>query len=147
MPTQTDTFRLDHAGMAVPDLDAAIEWYGRVFGFTVLQQFSTPDFKAAHIIREGAHLEILQATPPPDVTPPKPLTTNDFTPSMLKLGYTHVAFGVPDVDAAFQQAVSRGATVVNPPSTPPEGPRFGHVGDLNQYVIELVGPTPPSQAK
>lgn len=145
MPANTDQLFIDHGGMAVPDLDAAIEWYQRVFGFKETHRFGTSEFKAAFIEREGGRLEILQAIPPPPATPVKPLTAADLTPAMLKLGFTHIAFGVPDVDVAYQQAVSRGATPVNPPSTQPGGPRFGHISDLNQNVIELTHTAPSPQ--
>ncbi len=142
MSANTDQLFIDHGGMAVPDLDAALEWYQRVFDFEVTQRFKTSDFKAAFIERGGSRLEIFQATPPPQAKFVKPLTTEDLTPAMVKLGYTHIAFGVPDVDAAYQQAVSRGATSVNPPSTQPGGTRFGHISDLNQNVIELIHNVP-----
>lgn len=147
MPATTDQLFIDHAGMAVPDLDATIEWYERVFEFKVTQRFGTSEFKAAFMEREGGRLEIFQPTPPPAATPVKPLTSADLTSVMTKFGYTHVAFGVPDVDAAFQQAVSRGATAVNPPSTQPGGTRFGHISDLNQNVIELIHNAPSPQPK
>ncbi len=146
MSTQGNTFSLDHAGMAVPDLDAAIEWYGRVFEFTVSQRFSTESFTAAFIEREGAKIEIFQATPAPAAAAVEPVTSANFLSAMLKPGFTHIAFGVPDVDAAFQQAVSRGATSINPPASKPDGSRFGHLGDLNQYVIELVPGAPLSKS-
>lgn len=43
MPASTEHLFIDHAGMAVPDLDATIEWYGRVFEFKVTQRFGTPE--------------------------------------------------------------------------------------------------------
>ncbi len=147
MPANVDQLFIDHAGMAVPDLEATIEWYQRVFEFKVTQRFATPEFKAAFMEREGGRLEIFQATPPVAAPPVKPLTSADLTSAMLKLGYTHIAFGVPDVDAAWELAVSRGATAVNPPSTQSGGPRFGHISDLNQYVIELIHTAPSPQAK
>ena len=143
----TNELFIDHAGMAVPDLEATIEWYQRVFDFKVVQRFSTPQFTAAFMQCQGGRLEIFQPTPPPSAKPVQPLTSADLTPKMLKLGFTHVAFGVPDVDAVYQQAVSRGATSVNSPSTQPGGTRFGHVGDLNQNIIELIHtvPSPPEE--
>ena len=138
MLAHTEGFCIHHAGMAVPDLDAAVAWYARVFTFKVTQHFSTPDFKAVFLEREGSRLEIFQPTPAPTAMPVKVLTSSGLTPAMLKMGYTHIAFGVPDVDAAFRQAISRGATAVNAPNTPPGGARFGHVGDLNGNLVELI---------
>ena len=142
MPTNNDQMFLDHGGMAVPDLEATIAWYQRVFDFKVVQRFSQPQFTAAFIQKDAARLEIFQATPPPPATHVKPLTSADLTTVMVKVGYTHIAFGVQDVDAVYQQAVSRGATPVNPPSTQPGGTRFGHISDLNQNVIELIHNVP-----
>lgn len=138
MPIHHQSFFLNHTGMAVPDLLATTEWYERVFEFTITSQFSTKDFKAAFIEREGARLEIFEAISAPAVGATNTLTSATFTATLLTRGYTHVAFGVPDVDAAFQQAVSRGATAIVEPVAPPAGPRFGYVGDLNGQMIELI---------
>ncbi len=141
MPDNTNQFYVDHAGMGVPDLDATIEWYGRVFELKVTRQFSTPAFKAVFMEREGARLEIFQALPPPPVKSVKPLTLADLDPTMVRLGFTHVAFGVPDVDTAWKLVVSRGATAIMAPNTQ-GGSRCGHVGDLNQNIVELIQPVP-----
>lgn len=144
MPANTSQFYVDHAGMGVPDLDATIEWYQRVFELKVTRQFSTPAFKAVFMEREGGRLEIFQATPPPPEKSVKLLTPADLDAAMVKLGFTHVAFGVPDVDAAWALAVSRGATAVMAPNTQ-GGTRCGHVGDLNRNIIELIQPVSSSQ--
>ncbi len=141
MPDNTNQFYVDHAGMGVPDLDATIEWYQRVFELKVTRQFSTPAFKAVFMEREGGRLEIFQALPPPTAKRLKPLTSADLDATMVKLGFTHVAFGVPDVDAAWTLAVSRGATPVMPPNTQ-GGTRCAHVADLNQNVVEFIQPDP-----
>lgn len=141
MPDNSSQFYVDHVGMGVPNLDATIEWYQRVFELKVVRQFSTPAFKAVFMEREGGRLEIFQALPPPPAKPTKPLTSADLDPTMVKLGFTHVAFGVPDVDAAWKLAVSRGATAIMEPNTQ-GGSRCGHVADLNQNVVELIQPVP-----
>ncbi len=138
MPANNQSFFLNHTGMAVPNLHATIEWYERVFAFQVTSQFSTKDFKAAFIEREGARLEIFEAIPAPAAEATHTLTPATFNTALLTKGYTHVAFGVPDVDAAFQEAVSRGADAIVQPVSPPAGPRFGYVGDLNGQMIELI---------
>ena len=137
MPANISQFFLDHTGMAVPDLDAAIEWYGRVFDFKATQPMSTPEFKKVFLEREGIRLEVFQAIPRQPAKPRKPLTAAELNPTMLLLGYTHIAFDVPDVDAVWEMAVSRGATGITSPHTQ-DGTRFGHISDLNQNVIELT---------
>lgn len=39
-------FTFHHGGYSVPDLDAKIDWYGRVLGFTLEQQFFNPPARA-----------------------------------------------------------------------------------------------------
>lgn len=141
MASSSDEFSTNHVGMAVPDLEAAIEWYRRVFEFKVMGRFGEPEFKAAFIQRDGILLEVFQPTPPPENEPAAPLTQADLTPSVLKLGYTHIAFGVADVDVTWEEAVSHGAAAVLPPTTQESGgvrSRFGYVGDLNRNLIELI---------
>lgn len=137
MSSSTDKLFTHHVGMAVPDLEATIEWYQRVFDFKVTQRSEHPGVKAAFIQRDGILFEIFQADPPQPAKPAVPLTPADLNPLMLKLGFTHIAFGVPDVDAAWHMAVSRGATAMMPPTADGPSTRFGHVADLNQNVVEL----------
>ena len=150
MPSDTAQLFTHHVGMAVPDLDAAIEWYRRIFEFKMVGRFGEPEFKAAFLKRDGVMLEVFQPTPPPENKAATPLTKDDLTPSVLELGYTHIAFGVPDVDVAWEQAVSRGAAAVLPPVTQESGgarSRFGYVGDLNRNLIELINTEMAPQPK
>ena len=146
MKTSTSQFFLDHTGMAVPDLDAAVEWYGRVFEFKATEPMSTPTFKKVFLEREGVRLEVFQALPPQPLKPRKPLTAAELDPTMLSLGYTHIAIDVPDVDAVWEMAVSRGATGITRPHTM-GGTRFGHISDMNQNVIELTHPASPPEER
>lgn len=147
MSSSPNELFMHHVGMAVPDLEATIEWYERVFELEVRQRSTYPGFKAVFMQRDRILFEIFQADPPQPAEPVTPLTAADLTPAMLKLGFTHVAFGVPDVDAAWHLAVSRGATPILPPTDDgPGGARFGHVADLYQNVIEFHTPAfPPKE--
>ena len=48
-------FTFHHGGVSVPDIEAAIAWYGRVLGFELEREFNIPPAKArAAMIRKGA---------------------------------------------------------------------------------------------
>jgi methylmalonyl-CoA/ethylmalonyl-CoA epimerase len=51
-------FCFDHAAASVPDLDAAIAWYGRVLGFTVARRFELPRGVARAAMLECGDLRV-----------------------------------------------------------------------------------------
>ncbi|RZF59189.1 hypothetical protein EWE75_23100 [Sphingomonas populi] len=55
-----DLLVLDHHALRVPDLDGAIEWYGRVFGFSVVRRFTltAAHCRCAMLIRDALRLEL-----------------------------------------------------------------------------------------
>ncbi len=98
------TFHL--GGVSVPDLDAAIEWYGRVLGFVEERRFYIPPARAkAVMIRKGPlRFELFEpedGTPLPEGRshPPSDLRTH---------GNKHVAFRVADLDRFIAEMTAKG---------------------------------------
>jgi glyoxylase I family protein len=57
----------------------------------------------------------------------------------LREGYGHVAFGVTELDAAYDRALAHGARPVMPPCPAPEpGVRMAFVADPEGNLIELL---------
>jgi methylmalonyl-CoA/ethylmalonyl-CoA epimerase len=86
-----------HAGVSVPDLEAAIAWYGRVLGFDVEKRFYIEAARShTAMLRKGPlRFEIFEvegAAPLPDDRrfPPRDVETH---------GNKHVAFRIGDLDA------------------------------------------------
>jgi lactoylglutathione lyase len=127
--------RLDHAGLSVADLDAAIGFYGRAFGFEVEFPFELPGGIRGVMLRGCAgRLELFQHPRPADglraATPLDALATR---------GYGHFALCAPDIDAPFARAVDAGATPkVSPRPSPEPGIRFAFVTDPEGNLVELV---------
>lgn len=89
-------FTFHHGGVSVPDLDAAIDWYGRVLGFEVEKRFFIEAAKSdTAMVRKGPLrfelFEVEGAAPLPKDRrhPPADLKTH---------GNKHVAFRVEDID-------------------------------------------------
>lgn len=102
-------FTFHHGGISVPDLDAAIAWYGRVLGFVEERRFAIPPAKAkVAFIRKGAlrfelfEVEGAAALPEDRRTPDRDLQTH---------GNKHVAFRIADLEAFLKEMAGKGADI------------------------------------
>lgn len=110
-------FRVHHAGLSVPDLEASIAWYRDMLGFSVefradmqgirddLQGFKNVFLRCGQVRLEL--FEVPNAAPLPDerLWPDTDLNTH---------GMKHVALEVSDLDAAFDNLTGRGVQVAMP---------------------------------
>lgn len=112
---------LNHIGLTVPDIEAAIAWYGRVFGFRLIMgphrlspaaaataetgHVLGPRFREArqaHLVTaNGVGLELFQFIDP---------TTEAQADNMeyWKQGYWHICFTDPDIEALAERIVAEG---------------------------------------
>jgi methylmalonyl-CoA epimerase len=126
---------LDHVGIAVKDLDAAIDAYRRRYRVEPLyrETVEAQGVEEAMIPVGGSFVQLLQ-----------PLSTDTPVGRFLQSrgeGLHHVAFVVASIDAALAHLAEEGARLVD------ERPRLGgrgtriafvHPGDLAGTLIELV---------
>ena len=132
---------IDHVGIAVPDLDAAIEWYGKTFGLV-----------AEHIEvneEQGVREAMLRA--PHDETGPavQLLAPLDETSTIAKFldrngpGMQQLAYRVADIDATSAHLREQGLRLLYPePKRGTAGSRvnFVHPKDAGGVLVELVEP-------
>ncbi|AVT38793.1 methylmalonyl-CoA epimerase [Plantactinospora sp. BB1] len=132
---------IDHVGVAVADLDAAIEFYQRVFGMRCVHTETNPE--------QGVREAMLQVGPTPDggcVQLLAPLTPDSTIAKFLDRsgpGVQQVAYRVADVDAACAALRDRGVRVLY--ETPKRGTagsrvNFVHPRDAGGVLVELVEP-------
>jgi lactoylglutathione lyase len=57
-----------------------------------------------------------------------------------------IHFEVPDIDAAYNWLLNRGAKFMQPPSNMPWGTRMAALRDPEGNAIEIVGPLNPNEA-
>jgi lactoylglutathione lyase len=111
--------RLDHVGLAVADLTAAVSWFCDVFGLVPERtlRVGALDLSIEMLVHPafGYRLELLHR--PGSAAGRKPADPGE---AALREGFGHVAFDVPDLDGAFDRAVARGARPVMPPCPSPE---------------------------
>jgi methylmalonyl-CoA epimerase len=113
---------LDHVGMAVRDLDAAIEEFRRRFGVEPISRETVVDqgVEEAMIAIGGSHVQLLQ--PLADDTP-----VGRFLERRGE-GLHHIAYAVADIEAALEHLRREGAELID------RGPRIGGGGHRIAFV-------------
>ena len=113
---------LDHIGIAVDDLDAALAFYSDALGLEVDATEDVPSQGVrAHFLRVGsAALELLEATT--DESPIRRFVTRRGA------GIHHITLRVDDIAAALARLKARGVRLID------ETPREGAEGALVAFV-------------
>jgi methylmalonyl-CoA epimerase len=129
--------RIDHIGVAVDDLDAAIELYRDRLGMPLQHRETVQQFGVEAVLLGvgDAHVELLEPTDP-----------NSAVGRFLERsgpGLHHVAYLAGDIDAALENARSQGLRLID------EEPRTGirnsrvaflHPKSTGGVLTELVQP-------
>ncbi len=126
---------LDHVGIAVEDLDAAIDGYRSRYGVEPLyrERVEAQGVEEAMIPVGGSFIQLLQ-----------PLGPDTPVGRFLKAhgeGLHHVAYAVPNIDVALAHLASEGVRLIDEqPRSGGRGARiaFVHPGDLAGTLVELV---------
>ena len=131
--------RIDHVGIAVPDLDAAIEFYSRVFGMTCVHVETNEEQgvrEAMMAVGDSGSCIQLLAPLSPGSTIGKFLERSG--PGIQQLAYT-----VEDIDAVCDQLRASGVRLLyDRPRTGTAGSKvnFIHPKDAGGVLVELVEP-------
>ncbi|MFK3984958.1 methylmalonyl-CoA epimerase [Micromonospora sp. NPDC050397] len=133
--------RIDHVGVAVADLDSAIEFYQRVFGMRCVHtEVNTEQGVREAMLQvgptpEGGHLQLL--------APLSPESTIAKFLDRSGPGVQQVAYTVADVEAASAALRERGMRLLfDTPRPGTAGSRinFVHPKDAGGVLVELVQP-------
>ena len=133
--------RMDHVGLAVADLDAAMNWYTTAFGYQAefVNRIEAIDLDLVMLVHRehGDRLELLhRGGAAPARLDPKP--TDPATAARIE-GFGHVAFDVQDLDGSFERLVGLGARpVMSPGPSPVPGIRMAFVADPEGNLLELL---------
>jgi catechol 2,3-dioxygenase-like lactoylglutathione lyase family enzyme len=126
--------RLDHAGLSVADLDAAVAFWARAFGFQVEFEFSLGEIRGVMLRGAEGRVELFERPGSAGG-----LRAEDPISALGTRGYGHVALTAPDIEAPFARAIEAGATPkVTPRPSPEPGVRFAFLADPEGNLVELV---------
>ena len=133
--------KIDHVGIAVADLDEAIEFYERVFGMRCVHQETNEE--------QGVREAMVSVGPDPSggclqlLAPLSPSSTIAKFLDRNGPGVQQVAYTVADVDKAGAELRSRGVRLLyDEPRRGTAGSRinFVHPRDAGGVLVELVEP-------
>lgn len=125
--------RLHHVGVAVDDLEAAIDMYTKNFGAEVMHRASNEELKAAFLSAGDAEVELLE-----------PVGADTPVGKFLARrgpGLHHIAVAVPDIDKAMADARAQGLEMIDQePRVGLHGTRiaFIHPKSVGGVLTELV---------
>jgi methylmalonyl-CoA/ethylmalonyl-CoA epimerase len=130
---------IDHVGVAVPDYDAALEFYRRVFGMRVVhEEINEEQGVREAMLAVGASGSCLQV-----LAPLSPASTIATFLDRNGPGLQQVAYRVDDVDAVSTVLRERGVRLLyDAPRRGTAGSRinFVHPKDAGGVLVELVEP-------
>ena len=129
--------RIDHVGVAVEDLDAALNLYERVLGMPVVHRETVTDQGVEAVLLDvgDGHVELL--SPLGEDTPVGRYLERNGP------GLHHVAYAVGDIDATLTELADKGIELID--STPRTGIRasrvaFLHPRSTDGVLTEIVQP-------
>jgi len=130
--------RIDHIGVAVEDLDAAIKLYERSFEMELVHRETVESQGVEAVLLDvgEGHVELL-APLGPDTPVGKFIAKNGP-------GMHHVAYAVEDIDAALEQAEANGLRMIDKEArTGIRGSRvaFAHPAATGSVLTEIVEPS------
>ncbi|HCT75968.1 MAG TPA: methylmalonyl-CoA epimerase [Micromonosporaceae bacterium] len=137
--TPIGLLRIDHVGVAVPDLDAAIDFYQRTFGMTCVHVEENEE--------QGVREAMLQVGPSPEggcvqlLAPLRPESPIGKFLERSGPGVQQVAYTVADIDATCAALRERGVRLLyDEPKIGTAGSRinFIHPKDAGGVLVELV---------
>ena len=133
--------RIDHVGIAVPDLDAAIRFYAEAFGVQVVHEEVNEEqgVREAMLAVGDAHIQLL--------APLRPDSPIGRFLDRQGPGIQQVAYAVEDVEVAADRLRAAGVRMLDDaPKAGTAGSRvnFAHPKDCGGVLVELVEPATPA---
>jgi methylmalonyl-CoA epimerase len=130
----SNEFRIDHLGIAVRSLDAALQFYEQQLGFAVglRETVEQEKVKVAMLPAGGPRIELLEATAPDSVIA-------KFIEKRGE-GLHHVAIKVPNLAATVERLKSKGTRLLNDPRPGAGGHLyvFVHPSSTGGVLLELI---------
>ncbi|MGV1760874.1 VOC family protein [Rhizobium sp. A22-96] len=139
-PSPFASWKVDHAGIRVPDFDAAIAWYTTKLDFRLVKSAVVGNLTFGFVspaTDDSFSFEIMAG---PDATD-RP-AYSDFRDSYTLSGWHHLGIRVDDVDAAVEELKRRDVKIISEPhDVPVLRLRLAFFCDPWGNLLEVIAPT------
>lgn len=124
-----------HVGVSVSDMDASIQWWEAMLGFTLQRRYVLESIPAeiAMLANGALHVELLRVPHPKAADAERHVPDDD----LRTCGNKHVAFSVADVGAFIEMLRARGVDIVWLKHLP-NGRAASFIRDNEGNLIEIV---------
>lgn len=125
-----NSWKLDHVAHAVHDLEATVQHYQTMGGFTCIER--------EHLPEQGVTIAFLQAGPT-TIELIAPLGTNSKVETFLAKrgeGLHHLCFEVEDIDQELRELEAKGARLID--KTPRAGSRHSRIAFVHPSAFQGV---------
>lgn len=126
-----------HVGISVGDIQAAIQWYQSILGFSLLccRHFPALNTQIAFLKLGDFEIELFEPDQPNPLPDERRLPITDLqTP-----GTKHIAFSTDDIETLFADFREQGVDIVfGPVESPPKDALFGFIRDNSGVLIEFI---------
>jgi glyoxylase I family protein len=131
------SWKVDHAGIRVPDFETAVAWYTEKLDLRLRKQVSFAGLTFAFLSSPGDDKFVFELLAGPGVER-RPAYT-DLHASYNTAGWHHVCFSVASVDRAIEQLKQRAVTIVSEPhDVVPMGLRVAFFADPWGNLLEVT---------
>ncbi len=136
--------RLNHIGIAVPDIAAAIGEYRHFYNardITPVRDLPDQGVRVAFVNLDNTQIELIE--PLGDASP-----IHKFLERNPKGGQHHICFEVANIHDASAALAAKGATIIGQPRIGAHGTLmvFVHPREFHGVLIELMEPVPPASS-
>lgn len=102
-------FVFHHAAISVPSLQEAIEWYGRILGYSVEKHFDVPpaNAKAAMLRKGDLRVEVFEARDAAALPGDRSIPVRD----LMTHGNKHAAYQVRDIEESMRDLKAKGVEI------------------------------------
>lgn len=126
-----------HVGISVGDIQAAIQWYQSILGFSLLwcRYFPALNTQIAFLKLDDFEIELFEPDEPKLLPDERRLPITD----LQTLGTKHIAFGTDDIETLFARFREQDVDIVfGPFESPPKDALFGFIRDNSGVLIEFI---------
>lgn len=126
--------QIHHCALTVRDMKKSIQWYTRMFGFSVSSKYENNGMQIALLTCGDCRLELFHFI---DKTKSLPKYRRDVMSDLCVIGTKHVCFETDNIKETISELKQKGVELASDIDTTFYGGQYVFIRDCNGILIEL----------